>query len=127
MDERKGILMSKVRWLVWSLVALLILAGITVLSGGQEPSPVAAQGEGIELAVYNQNLALVKDLRSMDLIEGVNEVRFGDVAELIDSTSVHFRSLTDPEGTVSSSRTMSMTLSVRPSFCKSTSIRRSRW
>ena len=91
--------MSKVRWPILSLVALLALLGVTVLSGGQGPSPVAAQGEGIELAVYNQDLALVKDLRSMDLSEGINEVRFGDVAELIDPTSVHFRSLTDPEGT----------------------------
>ena len=30
----------------------------------------------------------------------MNEVRFSDVASQIDPTSVHFRSLTDPEGTV---------------------------
>jgi hypothetical protein len=61
---------------------------------------VAAQDEGLELAVYNQDLALVKDPRRLDLSAGVNEVRFGDVAAQIDPTSVHFRSLTDPEGTV---------------------------
>jgi len=35
----------------------------------------------------------------LSLEEGVNEVRFTDVASQIDPTSVHFRSLTDPQGT----------------------------
>jgi hypothetical protein len=54
----------------------------------------------LELAVYNQDLALVKDSRRLDLTAGLNEVRFGDVAAQIDPTSVHFRSLTDPDGTI---------------------------
>ena len=58
-----------------------------------------AQGNGVELTVYNQDLALVRDTRSFELERGVNEVRFSDVASQIDPTSVHFRSLTDPEGT----------------------------
>ena len=92
--------MLKRRWLIWSMVAVLSLACATLLGGGQEPAPVAAQSEGLELAVYNQNLALVKDIRSLDLAEGVDEVRFADVAAQIDPTSVHFRSLDDPDGTV---------------------------
>lgn len=58
-----------------------------------------AQDESVELTVYNQNIALVRDTRSFDLGQGVNEVRFSDVASQIDPTSVHFRSLTDPQGT----------------------------
>jgi hypothetical protein len=92
--------MSKKRWLIWSVIAVLALVGVAVLGGGQRPVPVAAQGEGVELAVYNQNLALVKDHRSLNLSQGLNEVRFTDVAAQIDPTSVHFRSLTDPEGTI---------------------------
>ncbi len=92
--------MSKRRRLIWSVVAVLALLGVAILSGGQDPAPAAAQSEGQELTVYNQNVALVKDLRSLDLSQGLNEVRFVDVAALIDPTSVHFRSLTDPEGTV---------------------------
>ena len=62
--------------------------------------PVAqAQGEGVELTVYNQTMALVKDRRTMSLDQGINEVRFTDVASQIDPTSVHFSSLTDPAGT----------------------------
>jgi len=92
--------MTHKRWWIWSLLAIVALLGAGLLSGGERAQPVAAQGEGLELAVYNQDLALVKDRRSMDLAEGLNEVRFADVASRIDPTSVHFRSLADPEGTV---------------------------
>jgi hypothetical protein len=92
--------MSKRRWLIWSAAAVLALLGIAMLSRGQGPTPAAAQSEGQELTVYNQNIALVKDRRNLDLSQGLNEVRFVDVAARIDPTSVHFRSLTDPEGTV---------------------------
>lgn len=88
------------RWLMWSVLAALALVAGGLPGAGQPPTPAAAQGEGVELAVYNQDLALVKDLRTLDLEEGLNEVRFDDVAARIDPTSVHFRSLTDPEGTV---------------------------
>jgi hypothetical protein len=79
---------------------MLALAAIVAVSGMPRAVPAAAQEQGVELAVYNQNIALVKDLRSLDLTQGLNEVRFTDVASQIDPTSVHFRSLTDPEGTV---------------------------
>jgi hypothetical protein len=92
--------MSKKRWLIWGFAAVLAVVGLSLLSVGQGASPVAAESEGVELAVYNQNIALVKDRRSLDLSEGLNEVRFVDVASQIDPTSVHFRSLTDPEGSV---------------------------
>jgi hypothetical protein len=62
-------------------------------------SVAQAQEPGTELTVYNQNIALVRDTRPFGLEQGVNEVRFSDVASQIDPTSVHFRSLTDPEGT----------------------------
>lgn len=90
--------------LSWNLViGLLALIWLLSLS---RPSPLGqaqvthAQGQGVELTVYNQNLALVIDRRPLDLMAGLNEVQFTDVAARIDPTSVHFRSLTDPSGTV---------------------------
>jgi hypothetical protein len=79
-----------------------ILSERQVLRSGTWPdllSVAQAQGEDVELTVYNQDIALVRDTRAFDLGQGVNEVRFSDVASQIDPTSVHFRSLTDPEGT----------------------------
>lgn len=61
---------------------------------------VWAAEEEVALTVYNQDLAFVRVLRDMDLEKGVGTVAFKDVASSIDQTSVHFRSLTDPEGTV---------------------------
>ncbi len=62
-------------------------------------SSAQAQEEALALTVYNQNVALVRDRRTITLRSGTNEVRFSDVAAQIDPTSVLFRSLTDPEGT----------------------------
>lgn len=58
----------------------------------------AAEKEGIELTIYNQNFGLVKDRRALEFKKGVNNIRFSDVAALIEPTSVHFKSLTDPLG-----------------------------
>lgn len=43
--------------------------------------------------------AVVRQQRAIDLKEGVNQLRFVDVAALIDPTTVSFESLTDPQGT----------------------------
>jgi hypothetical protein len=51
----------------------------------------------VSLTVYNQNFALVRDVRSLNLQEGINEVRFIDIAGQIEATSVHFKSLTAPD------------------------------
>ena len=52
----------------------------------------------MEVTVYNQNIGLVKDHRTVTLSEGRSTISFSDVAALIDPTSVHFKSVTDPEG-----------------------------
>jgi hypothetical protein len=83
----------------------LALLGLTI--GCQGSNPLAARGTptayaksgGVDITVYNQNLALVKDKRVLALKSGMNEVRFTDVAAQIDPTSVQFTSLTDPSGT----------------------------
>ena len=57
----------------------------------------AAHAAEISITVYNDNLALVKDVRSMKLGDGTSEIKFTDVAAQIDPTSVHFKSLSSPE------------------------------
>ena len=76
------------------LIAAVLTAGL-----GTELS--AAQGEQVKLTVYNNDFVLVKDTRLLEtpLKEGLNIVRFRDVASTIDPTSVYFRSQTDPAGT----------------------------
>ena len=47
--------------------------------------------DDIALTVYNQNLALVKEGRTLDFQKGANRMRLTDVAAAIDPTSVHFK------------------------------------
>jgi len=48
----------------------------------------AAEPENVELTVYNHDLGLVKEVRTLDLQKGLNEVRLEDVAAQLDPTSV---------------------------------------
>ena len=100
--------MTKLRNLTTKVVIMAVIVAALVMayqnlpaegSAVRQGTAAYAQGQGVELTVYNQNIALVRDRRSFDLKQGVNEVRFSDVASQIDPTSVHFRSLTDPQGT----------------------------
>jgi len=60
---------------------------------------LAAQAvQGVEVTVYNQNFGLVKEIRQMDLKKGISTVAVQDVAARIDPSTVHFRSLDNPDG-----------------------------
>jgi len=84
---------------VSALLMLLVAVSGTLIFSHVE-LPVVAQSQGAEIAVYNQDLALVKEVRTIPLEQGAQRVTIRDVAAQIDPTSVHFRSLTDPVGTV---------------------------
>ncbi len=51
----------------------------------------------VAITVYNQNRALVREMRSLTLESGTSTVSFTDVAARIDPTSVHFKSITSPD------------------------------
>jgi hypothetical protein len=51
----------------------------------------------VSVTVYNNNLALVRESRTLELKKGVQEYRYVDVASQLDPTSVHFRSIADPQ------------------------------
>ncbi len=71
-------------------------------SPAEEEAGLAAMAlpGSLELTVYNQNLGLVKEVRTLDLAAGINEVRFTDVASQIQPTTVHVVSLTAPNQTI---------------------------
>lgn len=62
-------------------------------------TPVTTQKDQVDLAVtvYNSDLALVRDVRQVNLSTGTTSLRFEDVASAINPSTVHFRSLTEPE------------------------------
>ena len=46
--------------------------------------------------MYNSDLALIRDTRSLRLGQGVSDLHFMDIAATVNPASVHFRSLTEP-------------------------------
>ena len=82
---------------------MIVVALLAVFCAPAWAAPVAEKPapseEGVSLTVYNQNFAVVKEVRSLDVPQKTSIVQFRDVAKLIDATSVAFKSLTDPQGT----------------------------
>jgi hypothetical protein len=78
-------------------IAVLMVAALTV-----QPAltVLAAEPTGVALTVYNNDLGLVKDVRVVNVENGIHEIRFDDVAARIDPTSVHFRALDNPDDVV---------------------------
>lgn len=53
--------------------------------------------KAVAITIYNVNLGLVKDLRKTKVPKGIGELRFMDVASRIIPSSVHIKSLIEPE------------------------------
>lgn len=71
-----------------ALLAALLLCAVSY----------GAQEETTAITVYNDDLGLVRQSRPITLARGRSTVDFVDVASQIDPTSVHLKSLTDPDG-----------------------------
>src|SRR5688572_421492 len=71
------------------------LAAADAPAPAQDASTLDDQTE-LALTVYNSDLALVRDVRTLRLPRGVSDLRFMDVAATVNPATVHFRSLTEP-------------------------------
>jgi hypothetical protein len=79
------------------LVCLSLLMGAAMALEAQNVvTSTAKDTKGVSLTIYNQNFAVVRENRQISLKEGVNFVRYEDVAAQIDPTSISFKSLTAP-------------------------------
>src|SRR2546425_8133121 len=81
-------------------IALMLLVALTATDAlAATPRTVTrADQREMMVTIYNGNLGLVKDVREAHFPAGTTEVQFADVAALIDPTTVHLKSLTDPAG-----------------------------
>src|SRR5262245_6570254 len=95
---------------VWS-VSIVFAAALALAAGASSRvSRVSASApqagapgtttldDQIDLAVtvYNSDIALVRDVRSLQLSRGTSDLRFMDIAATVNPATVHFRSLTEP-------------------------------
>jgi hypothetical protein len=71
-------------------MAWIAAASAAPAAKGLEPPKRARE---VAVTVYNDNLGVVKDKRTFPVASGISELRFTDVAALIDPTSVHLRGL----------------------------------
>ena len=84
-------------WVISSFLFLTILAPAChgAAPASRQQSTLADQ-KGIEVTVYNSNIALVKDTRQVKLPTGEGELLFMDVASSINPVTVSARSLNFP-------------------------------
>jgi hypothetical protein len=90
----------------WFASLILAVAAMAPFhSVAQPPVTAAAQipatttlDDQAELAVtiYNSDLALVRDVRNIQMARGTSDLHFMDIAATVNPATVHFRSLTEP-------------------------------
>lgn len=51
----------------------------------------------LAVTVYNSNIALIRDVRELQLLRGNFRLKFMDIAATVNPATVHFRSLTEPD------------------------------
>jgi hypothetical protein len=75
------------------------VGGATLLLCAAGAAGVHAQDDGrsVSLTIYNQDLAVIRDERTMTLPSGTDWLRFRDVPERIDPTSVHLSAVDGSE------------------------------
>jgi hypothetical protein len=93
---------------LWFAGALFAVGGIvptsTIQPSASAAAPAApAQGSStlddqteLALTVYNSNIALVRDVRTLQLPRGTFDLQFMDIAATVNPATVHFRSLSEP-------------------------------
>ncbi|MFA5908560.1 MAG: hypothetical protein WC815_07280 [Vicinamibacterales bacterium] len=67
-----------------------------VTSDEQDLTTTLDDQSELAITVYNSDIALVRDVRNLQLARGVGNLRFMDIAATVNPATVHFRSLTEP-------------------------------
>jgi hypothetical protein len=85
------------------LLFAALLIPMTVGVAAQQPAAQTSTStstldDQAELAVtiYNSDIALVRDVRNIQIARGTSDVQFMDIAATVNPATVHFRSLTEP-------------------------------
>jgi hypothetical protein len=67
-----------------------------IVAGGDQTTTLDDQAE-LSITVYNSDIALIRDVRNLQLARGTGNLRFMDIAATVNPATVHFRSLTEPQ------------------------------
>src|SRR5690242_16858335 len=95
--------------LLFAPLLLALATGVSLRSGNAVPTadPPAAQAPQsasgtttlddqaeLALTIYNSDIALVRDVRNVQIARGTSDLHFMDIAATVNPATVHFRSLT---------------------------------
>src|SRR5678815_728101 len=90
----------------WLASLILAVAAVAPFHPAAQPAVTAAAqipatttlDDQAELAVtiYNSDLALVRDVRNLQIARGTSDLHFMDIAATVNPATVHFRSLSEP-------------------------------
>lgn len=93
------------RPIVQSLLVLTLILSAAGLVGSPQaraatrtPTTTEEHQQAVAVTIYNGNLGLVKDIRKIELLRGIHDLKFMDVAAQINPATVHLKSVTDPKG-----------------------------
>jgi len=73
-----------------------VLGGLAASGVAADARSTAADRKSVSITIYNDNLGLVKEVRSVQLATGIQNLWFEGVAAQVDPTSVHIRSVDAP-------------------------------
>ncbi len=93
-----------------SCIALVVcLAGAAAFAPRKSVVPASAAGAAnqdrtttlddqvdLGVTVYNSDIALIRDARTLQLARGTSDLRFMDIAATVNPATVHFRSVSEP-------------------------------
>ena len=65
-------------------------------AAGDQSTSLSDQSD-LNVTVYNSNIALVRDVRQLNLPSGAFRLKFMDIAATVNPATVHFRSLNEPD------------------------------
>lgn len=77
-------------------VILILSAGLHNSLQTQNKQTSSGERTSVDLTIYNQNLSLIREERTINIAKGFSRVIIPDIPSTIDGTSLHFSSLTDP-------------------------------
>jgi hypothetical protein len=66
-------------------------------AGGSGQSTTLSDQSDLAVTVYNSNIALVRDVRQLQLPTGTFRLKFMDIAATVNPATVHFRSVNEPD------------------------------
>ena len=93
---------------LWFAPLILALTAVAPFHATARRAPAQAPGQDrvttttlddqseLAVTVYNSDLALVRDVRNLQVARGTSNLHFMDIAATVNPATVHFRSLTEP-------------------------------